>query len=172
MGEDWLGLLKFRCTCCGNCCREPIVLVTDTDVLRIMAHTGQDAIDIVDFYAPDEIEWSKKKPGWIRLKSKRKILGLRRTNEGCQYLGANDMCTIYSHRPITCRRYPFNVEIDENDEIEKLSIAEAVECPYDLDGDVSLQQLKANCDWEDEEEIPYHDRVRQWNRKFLEFLGV
>jgi Fe-S-cluster containining protein len=179
MGENWRDLLRFKCTCCGNCCREPIVLVTDDDIRRIMRRTHQEATDIVDFYTHDEIEWSKKKPGWIKLKSSRRIMGLRRNEDGCQYLGDDDRCTIYEHRPVTCRRYPFNVEIDDNDEIEFLSISDAVECPYELDGQNSAEQLKAVCDWEDEEEIPYHDKVKKWNRgkkrsgrrKFLAYLG-
>ena len=36
MADDWEHLLNFRCTCCGQCCREPIVLLTDEDVKRVM----------------------------------------------------------------------------------------------------------------------------------------
>jgi Fe-S-cluster containining protein len=179
MADNWRELLQFRCTCCGDCCREPIVLITDEDIRRIAARTGQAAVDIVDFYAPAEIEWSKKKPGWIKLKSKRKILGLRRTKESCQYQGDDDRCTIYEHRPVACRRYPFNLEMDEDGDIEFLSISNAVECPYELDGQISLEQLKATSIWEDAEEGPYHELVKKWNRRknrggkkrFLEFLG-
>ena len=179
MAREWKHLLNFRCTCCGNCCREPIVLVTDTDIRRIVKQTGQEASDIVRFYKPKEIEWGTDKPGWINFKSGKRILGLRRTKRGCQYLGEDDLCTIYDHRPITCRRYPFNVELDEGGDVEFLSISDSVDCPYELDGHNTPGQIKALCNWEDKEETPYNEKVNAWNRKrkiggktkFLKHLG-
>lgn len=179
MAQTWQNLLNFRCTCCGNCCREPIVLVTDTDVRRIIDHTKQEATDIVDFYKPSEIEWGKDQPGWFHLKSGRRILGLRRNENGCQYLGKDDLCTIYEHRPITCRRYPFDLEIDKKGDIQLLSISQSVECPYELDGQNSLKEIKALADWEEKEENPYLEKLEIWNKKkkvggkktFLKFLG-
>ncbi|MDE2723439.1 MAG: hypothetical protein OXI59_08695, partial [Gemmatimonadota bacterium] len=87
MAQEWKHLLKFRCTRCGNCCRDPIVLVTDEDVRRIIEGTDQAACDVVDFYKPSEIEWGEDQPGWIRLRSGQRVMGLRRTENGCQYLG-------------------------------------------------------------------------------------
>ncbi len=179
MAESWKELLHFRCTCCGNCCREPIVLVTDEDIRRVQAHTGQPAYEIVDFYKPSEIAWEKDQPGWVRLKSGRRIMGLKRTEEGCQYLGEDDLCSIYEHRPVTCRRYPFDLEIADNGNIELLSISQSVECPYELDGENNLSEIKAMADWEEKEENPYFEKLEQWHerkktggkKKFLKFLG-
>ena len=179
MAKKWKHLLGFRCTCCGNCCREPIVLVTDQDIKRIMKHTDQEAKDIVNFYKPSEIEWSKSKPGWIKFKKGRRIMGLRRNEDGCQYLGSDEMCTIYEHRPITCRRYPYNVEFNGKGQVDFLSISDSVECPYELDGENDPEEIKALCDWEEEEENPYNDLVDKWNesekskgkKQFLKYLG-
>lgn len=179
MAEDWKALLNFRCTCCGNCCREPIVLVTDEDIRRVQAHTKQPAHEIVDFYKPSEIAWEKNQPGWIRLKSGRRIMGLKRTEAGCQYLGDDELCTIYEHRPVTCRRYPFDLELGTDGDIELLSISQSVECPYELDGANSLTEIKALADWEEKEEDPYFEKLEGWNekkkkggkKKFLKFLG-
>ena len=126
MGKEWKHLLRFRCTCCADCCREPIVLVTDEDVRRVMAHTGQKASEVLRFYKTDDIEWSPDKPEWIKLKSGLRIMGLRRASGGCQYLGEDDLCSIYEHRPVTCRRYPFDVELDEGGEVEFFSISKSV----------------------------------------------
>jgi Fe-S-cluster containining protein len=179
MAGKWKHLLNFKCTCCGNCCREPIVLVTDQDIRRIMAQTGQQALDIVDFFKPSEIEWSKRNPGWIRFKKGRRIMGLRRDENGCQYLGEDELCTIYEHRPITCRRYPFNVEFNGNGDVSLLTISDSVECPYELDGENDPSEIKALCDWEEQEENPYNEMVEKWNnrkraggkKKFLKFMG-
>ena len=180
MGKEWKHLLRFRCTCCADCCREPIVLVTDEDVRRVMAHTGQKASEVLRFYKTDDIEWSPDKPEWIKLKSGLRIMGLRRASGGCQYLGEDDLCSIYEHRPVTCRRYPFDVELDEGGEVEFFSISKSVECPYELDGSTSLDQINAICRWEEEEETPYLTKVKDWNRRqkpgrkkaFLRHLGL
>ncbi|MCZ6632336.1 MAG: YkgJ family cysteine cluster protein [bacterium] len=179
MAQEWQNLLHFRCTCCGNCCREPIVLVTDEDIRRVIHRTGQKAAEVVDFYKPSEIAWGKDQPGWIQLKVGLRIMGLRRTEEGCQYLGEDDLCTIYEHRPVTCRRYPFDVEFGEKGEIQLLSISNSVECPYELDGYQTLGEIKALCTWEEEEENPYYEKIEAWNaqkksgtkKKFLKCLG-
>ncbi len=179
MAKAWKHLLNFRCTGCANCCREPIVLVTDEDIRRIISHTSQKASQIVRFYQPDEIDWSSRNPGWITFKSGQRIMGLRRNRHGCQYLGKDDLCTIYEHRPITCRRYPFDVEFDSEGNIELLGISNTVECLYELDGYNSPGQIKALCKWEEEDEIPYFQKVKSWNRrkktggkrKFLKHLG-
>lgn len=179
MPKTWKKLLNFKCTCCGNCCREPIVLVTDEDIIRIIAHTGQVANDIVRFYKPEEIAWGKKQPGWIEFRSGRRIMGLRRNQKGCQYLSKDDLCTIYEHRPVTCRRYPFDVELGSTGNIELLSISQSVECIYELDGHNTVGQIKALCNWEEREEIPYYDKIETWNKKkknrsrnqFLKHLG-
>ncbi len=180
MAQEWKHLLKFRCTRCGNCCRDPIVLVTDEDVRRIVEGTDQAACDVVDFYKPSEIEWGEDQPGWIRLKSGQRIMGLRRTESGCQYLGGDDLCTIYDYRPVTCRRYPFDLEFDEEGDIELLSISQSTDCPYELDGYNPLGEIKAIAKWETWEEEPYYARLKAWNARkemggrktFLKFIGL
>lgn len=165
MGQDWEKYLNFRCTCCGNCCREPIVLITDEDIRRIQKHTSQPAAEIADFYPPSEIEWGLDNPGWIKLDSGLNIMGLVRKEDGCQYLGEDDLCGIYEHRPVTCRRYPFDVEFGEDNELTLLGINDSVECPYELDGQNSKREIKALVEWEDAEEQPYFKLVDAWNKK-------
>ena len=166
MADDWEHLLNFRCTCCGQCCREPIVLLTDDDVKRVMRHTGQPPKEIAAFYPPDEIDWDLSNQGWIQFSDGPRIMGLIRSDEeGCQYLQEDDRCGIYEHRPVTCRRYPFDVEYDHKENMTLLSISDSVECPYELDGRNTRAQIKALVDWEDEEEQPYFKLVDTWNAK-------
>jgi Fe-S-cluster containining protein len=180
MRPGWDHLLNFRCTCCGDCCREPIVLVTDADIRRIVTHTGQPIHQVAAFYAPDDIEWGRENDGWIRLDEGWRILGLRRTDDGCQYLRDDDLCGIYDHRPVTCRRYPFDVEFGGRGDLTLLRINDAVECPHELDGRQTPAAIRALVDWEDREESPYFDLVRTWNRirpagsadAFLSHIGL
>ena len=166
MADDWEHLLNFRCTCCGQCCREPIVLLTDDDVKRVMRHTGQPPKEIAAFYPPDEIDWDLSNQGWIQFSDGPRIMGLIRSDEeGCKYLQEDDRCGIYEHRPVTCRRYPFDVEYDHKENMTLLSISDSVECPYELDGRNTRAQIKALVDWEDEEEQPYFKLVDTWNAK-------
>ena len=180
MGQEWQKNLNFRCTCCGNCCREPIVLITDEDIRRIQKQTGQKASEIAGFYSPSEIEWGLDNPGWIKLESGWNIMGLVRGEDGCQYLGEDDLCVIYEHRPVTCRRYPFDIEFDTKDDLSLLGINDSVECPYELDGQNLKENIMAVVEWEDAEEQPYFKLVNAWNKgkkpgspgKFLSHLKV
>jgi len=180
MSAHWQKLLQFRCTCCGNCCREPIVLVTDEDVRRVVSHTQEKPEDIVRFYRPNEVAWGTRNPGWIRFRGGRRILGLRRNRRGCRYLDPDDLCTIYAYRPVTCRRYPFDVELDAQGGLEGMSISRSVDCPYELDGQTLEAEIASICAWEDAEESPYHQKVKSWNRRrsigtqrsFLDYVGL
>ena len=181
MGQAWEKFLNFRCTCCGNCCREPIVLITDEDVRRVTAHTGKPADEIAAFYPPSEIEWGLDNPGWIKLDDGWHIMGLIRKEDGCQFLGEDALCGIYEHRPVACRRYPFDVEFDEDNELSLLGVNDSVECPYELDGnDYKKKEIKALVEWEDREEQPYFKQVDKWNKrkkkgnaaKFLAYLDL
>ena len=79
------------CTQCGNCCRSLDVYVTPDDVQRLS--TGivipLDTImtDIDNESAPKVGEWGKFKA------------------KPCGFLDGN-LCSVYAHRPETCRTYP------------------------------------------------------------------
>lgn len=171
--------LKFRCTGCGNCCKDVIVPVTSEDVQRIKRGTGQASEEIVEYYDSSEIDTGSRDPGWIKMRAGRRILGLKKKRGACQYL-KDDRCTIYEHRPVTCRRYPFNLALDEHGRLKKLSIHDAVKCLYELNGKQTHRELKATSEWEDREDGLYHTLVKAWNRnhptgtkkEFLRYLGL
>jgi len=52
---DWHRYLNFRCTGCGNCCRNTVVCITDGDIRRIVEGTGKSPRDFVCFYTHDEV---------------------------------------------------------------------------------------------------------------------
>lgn len=79
------------CTQCANCCRSLDVYLTPDDAQRLA-----DGIDVPLTAILDEIdhERAEKVGEWGRFKAK-----------PCAFLKGN-LCSVYSHRPETCRLYP------------------------------------------------------------------
>ena len=90
----WERLLKFRCTGCGNCCKQTYICVTDTDVRRLMDGTGRRAEEIVRFAREDEINLGKHHPWWVRFANRRGVMVLRWKRGRCTFLAADikDFC--------------------------------------------------------------------------------
>ncbi len=179
--EDWRKFLGFRCTACGNCCKGTIVLITDADVRRVMDGTGLSAREIVRFFS--NVEMPKDDSLWIRLGKRRVTMGLRwhPSRTRCKFLGEDEMCTIYEHRPVTCRTHPFDMETNDNWGVTDLSISEVVDCPHEWDGDHTVRELKSAERWNCRQVEDFEVKVRAWNRKrsgkrtaneFLRFVGL
>jgi len=177
---DWRKNLKFRCTGCGKCCRETVVLVTDADVRRLVDGVGIEPASVVRFFKPDELVMHKRHPFWIRFASGPAVMGLRWENGHCRFLGANNLCTVYESRPVTCREYPFNVERSEAGKTT-VSIDHVVDCPNEWDGKNSIREIKAVVTWNETQSQDYVGKVKAWNRlrqgartrpAFLAFLGL
>ncbi len=178
--RDWEELLKFRCTGCGNCCRETIVMLTDHDVRRIIDGTGKAPREFVRFFGEGEIKMVKRHPFWVQLATRRAVMGLRWGRNRCILLDKEDRCTVYEHRPLACREHPFNITLADSGTVTNLSLSKVVECPYELDGKVSKKELRAICKWNEDESEDYQGRIKDWNRRrtgertrtnFMEFLG-
>ncbi len=176
---DWHRLLNFRCTGCAKCCSLTVVPVTDRDVARIMEATGKTANQIVRFFWPHDVKESRHAPGWIRLRQGKRFMGLRKVNGHCQFL-ENNLCTIYSHRPTTCRLYPFNLFPDEKGDVESLEINNAVKCEYALDGEESLESIRILYDADEVNDEAFFAKIKDWNaqhpkgtaQEFLIFLEL
>ncbi len=181
MKADWEKYLKFRCTGCGNCCRNTVVCITDADIMRIVDGTGKAPADFVRFYNHDQIAVSRDDPLWVSFASGRGIMGLRAGHNRCGFLdNATNRCTIYEHRPLTCRDHPFSINFSTNGAIEKLWLSRIVPCPHEWDGKISRRELTRIATWNERQEDAYIKRVRIWNRQkqgsktrpaFLRYLG-
>lgn len=178
---DWQKYLKFRCTGCGNCCRDTIVCITDADVRRIVDGTGKSPLEFVRFFTHDEISMSTQDPLWVHFKGEKAVMALRSIQDRCVLLdNQTNLCTIYEHRPVTCRDHPFNVTFSDSGAVEKISLSKIVKCPHASDGNVSRRELRKVQTWNERQEESYLKKVRQWNRsktgqktrpEFLRFLG-
>lgn len=100
--------IGFRCQRCGDCCSGPDaeVLVFPSEVRRIIAHTKQPWLDVVE--PPKTGVWDMEGNfhtlEWM----------LRRSGNRCAYYDdASGSCRIYHARPDICRTYPFYLDGDE-----------------------------------------------------------
>jgi len=80
------------CTECGNCCRSLQVHVTPSDVELLAIGTGSTITEVHERYLTDE--GCAEIEEWRRFK-----------HQPCSFLNGN-MCSVYEHRPETCRAYP------------------------------------------------------------------
>lgn len=184
-GERWL---KFRCSGCGNCCKDPLLPLTDQDVVRITQRTGDKPQDFIRWVDRHGIDMDDEPEAFVRLRQGKRVMVMRHQNGGCRYLGADNRCTIYSSRPLGCRIFPFDPEYDKRDNLRRLRLIQATDCQYDLDGKNDpnvIRQLHAR---HEGATAAYQARVAEWNqqqarrvrsgrsaqtaREFLSFLGV
>ena len=105
--------VRFTCQRCMKCCTDVICLPTPADVIRIAQGTRQSPRDFLEFLPPDEIEQvAASDPTWLKCNGERYIMALKRDpRRGCYFLDRRKKrCTIYEHRPILCRLFPFKLQ--------------------------------------------------------------
>ena len=95
--DDWVEsiakpiITTIDCTQCGNCCRSLDVYLTEDDVENLA--TGIDVpLDSIMTHVDNESAYKVKE--WGKFKSK-----------PCGFL-TGKLCSVYEHRPETCRTYP------------------------------------------------------------------
>lgn len=179
---------KFRCTGCGNCCKDPLLPLTDQDVLRIQQRTGEEAQDFVRWVDRHEIDMDDEPEAFVRLKPGKRVMVMRQGRGGCHFLGKDDRCTIYASRPLGCRIFPFDPTYNKQGKLTRLKLIQATDCLYELDGKNDPDAVQQLHQRHDGATTRYHDRVAEWNqeqsrrtrqgkaaqtaREFLSFLGV
>jgi Fe-S-cluster containining protein len=180
-GQGWQKYLRFRCTGCGNCCRDTVVLLTDADVARISAGTGKRPEEFVRFFAKDAVEMDQRHPLWVRFDQGRAVMGLKWRGSACTFLRDDNLCGIYEHRPVVCREHPFNVTLSDTGKVERIALSRVVHCPHEWDGKSSLGEIRAVVRWNERQSDVYTGKVKAWNRRrssprtrpgFLRYLGL
>lgn len=169
----------IACSGCGICCTIPIVPVTDSDVARLTAATGKSAAELVRFYKPDELEFDRDAEVWIRFPYGKRAMGLRRKWERCQFLTDDARCSVYAHRPMTCRTFPYVIEFDDDGKVSNVELNKIVKCKALPMPSSPLTQLRKDVLQEELEDEHYFAAIRAWGfeekkggtREFLAFLG-
>ena len=181
-------LLKFRCTGCGNCCKDPLLPLTDADVARIIARTHERAIDIVRFVNRHQIDMDDDPDAFVRLRQGKRVMVLGHAHGGCRYLDSENRCKIYGFRPIGCRVFPFDSSFSKTGALRRLRLIQATDCRYELDGKNYVANIRELQERHDATIADYHLKIADWNRRqvarrrtgraaqtareFLEFLGL
>lgn len=89
------------CLECANCCTTTGPLLTDTDIKRVSKHLRIKEVDFVKQYVSvdeDGDQVFKSMP--------------------CPFLGADNYCSIYEHRPKACRDYPHTDRVKQHQVLE------------------------------------------------------
>jgi len=160
-------LLRFRCTGCGNCCRDPLLPLTDADVWRIAETTGDDPTRIVRWVSSDDIDLADLPEVFVDLRQGSRVMVLRQTAGSCRYLGTEedaDACRMYEHRPLGCRIFPFEPTFTKRGTLKHLKLIDTTECPYELDGSNDVDELRRLSEQFDSEWATYCERIEVWNR--------
>lgn len=171
---------RVSCTGCARCCKETIVPVTDADVKRLVKATGQSAQEIIRFADKHEIDYEPDAEAWIRLNYGRRSMVLRKKNDRCLFLDDNNRCTVYAHRPMTCRTFPLQVSLSEaHDKIEDISLNRIIKQRYPSGPKKSLELIRKTVSKEEREDERFFRKIERWNqdfssgnkKDFLKFLG-
>lgn len=160
--------LKFRCTGCGNCCKEPLLPLTDADIQRIVGHTGEASHELVRWVDRNGIDMDDEPEAFVTLRQGKRVMVLRHAGGGCRYLGADDRCTIYNHRPLGCRIFPFDPTFSDNGKLRRLKLIPATECKYELDGENDPVKLQALHKRHLAATTAYQAKVASWNARQAE----
>jgi len=180
--------LKFRCTGCGNCCKEPLLPLTDADVRRIARRTGDPPSEIVRFVDKNAIAMDDEPEAFVTLRQGKRVMILRHERGGCRYLGDDDRCQIYTARPLGCRIFPFDPRWAKDGTLRRLKLIQAAECLYESDGVNDVDQMRTLHQAYEAATRDYQDKIATWNglqtrrrreqknaqtaREFLSFLGL
>lgn len=157
--------LRFRCTGCGNCCKDPLLPLTDRDLRRIARRTGHAPRDVVRWVDRQGIDMDDEPEAFVMLRQGKRVMTLKHERGRCMYLGADDRCTIYGTRPLGCRVFPFDPTFGKRDgRLRRLTLIQATECLYELDGHNDPDKLRDLHERHESETATYYAKVAEWNR--------
>lgn len=155
-------LLKFHCTGCGNCCREPLLPITDQDLRRLVTSTGRRASDLVRWVNSAQIDLDDEPEAFVRLRVGKRVMTLRHQRTGCIFLDREMRCSVYETRPLGCRVFPFDALFDRRKNLRRLELIQATECLYELTGTQSVSRIRR-------QQLEFSDEVAAYQAKIAAF---
>jgi len=164
MGRD---TVRFACHHCNHCCTEVVCLPTPWDVIRIVKGTGKHPKKFLEFLEDDEITGVQKNdPTWLKIGKKKYMMALRRNSKGCHFLDKKTRyCSIYEHRPLLCRLYPFKLQESGSGKFKGFTLHKDVGCPKHRDGVVETAPLYEIYLEDKDHQEEYDKLVAAFNKK-------
>jgi len=162
-----LGHLRFRCTSCGNCCRDLRVPLTDADLRRLVDATGRPASQIVAWVPTGEVDLTGE-PGSLVLLDREgghALMALAQQGGACIFLGEDEQCSVYAARPGNCRLYPFSATFGRRGGIRRLRLLATTRCEYARDGHNEPHELRAADERRWAEHRSFLAQISRWNRE-------
>jgi Fe-S-cluster containining protein len=159
--------LNFRCTACGNCCRNLRVAVTSLDVARLAAARAAEPSSLVAWLAPDAVDMTGEPESFVELDEGRRLMVLAQRDGACLLLGADNRCGAYAARPRDCRTFPFDFAETNasHSSARHLTLLPLQDCEYDNDGHNDAELLDAEDQARWSELFDYRALVARWNRR-------
>ena len=161
-----LGHLRFRCTECGNCCRDLRVPLTTADLRRLVDSTGLPASEVVAWLPTANVNLTGE-PGSLVLldhDAGHTMMALAQDAGACRFLGADERCRVYEARPASCRLYPFDPSFGSRGGIRRLRLLPGTECDYARDGDNDPHTLRIADQLRWAEHRSHLAQIATWNR--------
>lgn len=114
----------------------------------------------------------------------RKIALRKKSNGECVFLSDKRQCSVYEARPMSCRIFPIDVLLGEDNEVIDLEMSDVVrdkfiKCKHYYGKPRSFETFKLQAIQCANETDAYWKKIKQWNRKtgkrgkldFLNFFG-
>ena len=101
----------INCLECANCCTTTGPLLTDTDIKRISKHLRIKEVDFAAKYVREDEDGDQVFESMP-----------------CPFLGADNYCSIYEHRPKACKDYPHTDRVKQHQLLDLHMLNESI-CP-------------------------------------------
>ena len=162
-----------------------MIEVTHHDLRRLVKHTGMSAGRLVKLYSNTELNSDIDDDGWITLSYGKRKIGLRKKQDGtCMFLSKERHCNAYEARPISCRIFPVDIILDDDNKIIDLELSDVIrekfiKCKYSYGKAGSHKKFLLTANQSKNETESYWKRLNQWNNlrekgskdSFLSFIG-
>ena len=158
--------LRFRCTACGNCCRDLRVPLTDADLRRLVEATGLPAIEIVDWVPTAAVDLVGEPESLLVLDHENgyAMMALAQRDKACRFLGSDQRCAVYEARPANCRLYPFAASFGRRGGVRRLRLLSGTECEGARDGHNDAHALRQADEQRWAEQRAFLVQILAWNQ--------
>ena len=161
-----LGYLGFRCTGCGNCCRDLRVPLTVADLRRLVAASLLPAAQLVDWLPTHAVDLTGEPGSLVVLDATRalSVMTLAQRERACIFLGADQRCSVYTARPGNCRVFPFAASFGRRGGVRRLRLLQGTDCAHERDGHNDPHALREADALRWTEHRHTLEQIRLWNR--------